>query len=552
MHQIPNSFCQVTTTIDYQTISPTNCNIFYPAINVNNVLHNTRVGQPKYNSSNKSVILECDNTSGFTKGTMFKLSFTFKQGYSYSIVIVAQNMIPSTFGNINHRVGIEMDNDPALNLNSSCTGTENISSQNNLQTITSGAFFNYTYNFNTLSFAFSRLNIYAVPLFNGIPAFQTIEIKKITITETPPAASFNVTSSPTTITCGTATPVTFTVNNGAGTIGITGYNWGLGATPNGWLLPNGTAAPATYSTGTANTLTLTPVCGKALSSVSATVIAGGTNYNTNNAGTVSIAQPFFSISGSSAFCSGSTAYTINGLPCNASIAWAAPASGFGSLSSLTTSPTTLTYGGTSGTFTLTANVTSCAATTPVTLPVHVGAYTVSDYTLSGNNGSTNWCPNQTISFGLSGAGSSNYSWTIPTGWSIVYNSNVNYIAIRSPASSNPPTGTLSVSFTEPCGTTLTKNIFLTYNSSACTTSPYTLSPNPASSYLTIACTSLQTYCNIAAVQITDLYGNVLSSQSWPYTNQSVQMSVSFLQNGNYIAKTYDGTQWYSNQFIVQH
>lgn len=318
------------------------------------------------------------------------------------------------------------------------------------------------------------------------------------------------------------------------------------------MLPNGSASPATYSTGTTNTLTLTPVCGSVQKNVSATVAANGSNYNTTNAATVSITQPSLSISGNTSLCSGSTTYIINGLVCNSSIAWTPPPAGMGSLSSLTTSPTTLTYGGTSGNFTLTVNVTSCGVTQPVTLPVHVGAYSSSDYTLSGNNGSMYWCPNQNISFSVSGPGSSNYTWILPTGWTMNYNGG-SYVSIKTPSSPNPPTGTLSVSFTETCGTIIALNKYLAYSNSACSSgSPYTISPNPASSNITIACTSLQTYCNIAAVQITDLYGTVKSSQSWSYPNQQVQMPVSFLQNGTYIAKIYSGTQWYSNQFVVQH
>ncbi len=398
-------------------------------------------------------------------------------------------------------------------------------------------------------------------LVNAFPdAFSnnlgSIWVRKIQITETPPPSSFTLSSSTPSLTCGATTPVTYTVNNGNNTTGITGYNWNLGATPNGWLY-NGNPAPATVTTGaTINTLTLTPDCGKVLSSISATVAANGANYNTNSA-SISILQPSYSISGSNSICSASTNYTINGLVCNSSIAWSSPPAGLATLSSLTTSPTTLTYGGTSGSFSLTANVTSCGVQTPVTLPVHVGPYSVADYVLSGNNGSIYWCPNQTMSFGVSGANGvngatgTNYTWSLPTGFTVVYNGG-SYVAIKAPSSTYPPTGSLSVNFTEPCGTTVTKSVFLAYSSSACgSSSPYTVSPNPASSYLTISCISLQNNCNIAAVQITNLGGTVLSSNSWNNTNQTVQVPVYFLSPGTYIARTYNGTQWYANQFIKQ-
>lgn len=251
---------------------------------------------------------------------------------------------------------------------------------------------------------------------------------------------------------------------------------------------------------------------------------------------------------------GGTTYTINGVTCNSSISWTAPPSNLGSLSTLTSSPTTLTYGGTSGNFNLSANVTSCGVTQPVSMPVHVGAYTSSDYSMSWNNGTPPYyCLNKTITFTLSGPPGSNYSWSWPTGWSSVYNGSY-YVVLRSPSTSYPPTGSVTVNFTDPCGSPISRSFAVAYNGNICGTpnSPYTISPNPASSTITISCVSLQTYCNIAAVQITDIYGAVKSSQSWSYTNQQVQMPIGFLPNGTYIAKIYSGTQWYSNQFIVQH
>ncbi|MBI1781710.1 MAG: T9SS type A sorting domain-containing protein [Sphingobacteriales bacterium] len=357
--------------------------------------------------------------------------------------------------------------------------------------------------------------------------------------------------------CGATNPVTFTINNNNNTTGITGYTWNVGTVPNGWLY-NGSAAPATIAvtSTTLSPLTLTPDCGKALSNVSAIVTANGNNYNTTNSSTVSITQPSFSISGSSSLCSGSGSYSVTGMPCNASVAWAAPPSNMANLSSLTASPTTMTYAGTSGSFTLSANVTACNITTPVTLPVHVGPYTSSNYSLSVNGVvSSNplyWCSNQNYTFSVLGGSGSNYNWSVPSGWSILYN-NGTPLALRSPSGTTPATGTVSVSFTEPCGTIVTLNKTVAYSNNGCSgSSIYSVSPNPASTNITIACISLQTYCNIAAVQITDINGTVMSSQSWSYTNQQVQMPVYFLQNGTYIARIYSGTQWYSVTFFVQH
>ena len=112
--------------------------------------------------------------------------------------------------------------------------------------------------------------------------------------------------------------------------------------------------------------------------------------------------------------------------------------------------------------------------------------------MTGGNSSTQplyWCPNQTFGFSVNGTGS-NYIWTVPTGWTINYQSN--YVCVlKSPSTSSPPTGTVSVTFTEPCGTQVTKSFFVAYSFSACTsTDPrFTYSPNPAPSYLNVAVAS---------------------------------------------------------------
>lgn len=553
------------TIINYETwTGASGCNIFATSKNVpttingasSTIEHLTAIGQPEYDNSNKSVNLASEIVnSSQNQGTEYRITANFKAGSSYKITINAARIMFSQMGP-NVLLRLDMNNGGSGN-NVSCNGTGIIdaNASGNLKQslpITKSTFDNYVFNYGALSAARPYLMVAAIPPSSSV--YQTILIRKITIEEssptTPPAYSFALASSPTAISCGSTTPVTFTATGSNVPSGATvTYNWNLGAN-NGWEY-NGSTAPSTISTGAANTITLTPACGSTLSNVSATATVNGTATNTN-ASAVSITQPSYTISGSSSLCSGNANYIINGLVCNSSIAWTAPPANLGSLSTLTASPTTLTYGGTPGNFTLTANVTSCGIAQQVTLPVRVGPNTSSDYTLSGNNGSMYWCPNQTISFSVSGTGASNFNWTLPTGWTMNYNGG-NYVSITTPSSPNPTTGTLSVSFNEPCGALLTLNKFLAHNSSACSSgSPYTVTPNPASSYITIACASLQTYCNIAAVQITDLYGNVMSSNSWSYTNQSVQMPVYFLQNGNYIARTYNGTQWYTNQFVVQH
>lgn len=122
------------------------------------------------------------------------------------------------------------------------------------------------------------------------------------------------------ISCGSITPITFTVNNLNNVTGITNHTWNLGAISNGWLY-NGSPAPQTISTGTTNTLTLTPVCGATQSNVSASVTVSGTTCNASPS-IVTLAAPSMSISGNTALCSGSSVYTLNNVPCNATVTWA--------------------------------------------------------------------------------------------------------------------------------------------------------------------------------------------------------------------------------------
>lgn len=182
--------------------------------------------------------------------------------------------------------------------------------------------------------------------------------------------------------------------------------------------------------------------------------------------------------------------------------------------------------------------------------IDVVPFTSSDYALVGNNGSMYWCPNQTTSFSVSGQGATNYNWSLPTAWTMINNGG-SYIVVRAPSSTYPPTGTLSVTVTEPCGTLIAINKFLAYSSSACSPSiPYTLYPSPASTYVNIEVTNSQT--NIAAVQITDMYGNILINNQYSGNYTGVQIGVYALQNGPKIAKIYSGAQWYSIQFTVTH
>lgn len=546
-------------TIDYaykaNLLDTPACNTFSSPKSVDNFIHRTSLSRPKYDDY--SIKLECQSVnSSNVKASIYSIQYPFKIGFRYKIDIYykGKSDVP---GDFSPNVGIKIaSTNGGIDSGTTCTSPAQtpISNASTFTTSPSGSSYAWT-NSNyfdvTITQPASHLLVGAFPYPNST-SLGTVWIRKIQIVEIPPAGAFTISPATTSLNCGSTTPITFTTNNNNSITGITNYTWNLGTVPNGWLLPNGNPAPATYSTGASNTLTLTPDCGKVLSNISATVTANGINYNTNTSST-SINTPSYTISGNAALCSGSTIYTLNGLVCNSSFNWVAPPSNLGTLSSLTNAQTTLTYGGTSGNFALTANVTSCGITTPVTLPIRVGPYTASDYTMTGGNSSTQplyWCPNQTYGFSVNGQGST-YQWSIPAGWTLNYQSN--YLCVlKAPSSSYPPTGTVSVSFVEPCGTTITKSMFTAYSSSACTgTDPrFTYAPNPAPSYLNVAVASGYTSSTkIQRIQIiSTTTGATVFDQNYGTPGiSSTYITTSGFQTGTYSLRIFDGSIWATYQ-----
>lgn len=201
---------------------------------------------------------------------------------------------------------------------------------------------------------------------------------------------FILTSSVNSINCGSTTPVNFTVQN-IDNVNIT-YSWNIG---NGWLLPNGSPTPATFTSLT-NTLSLTPNSFP-LSSVNVTPIYNGNNLTVRSK-TITLAplSNNSEIQGSGIVCPGST-YTFN-LTNNSTftnVSWNIPQFGVASITGSTNSSVTIEII-TSGTFTINALVTnSCGQTGTVSRTFNVGAPYVN--------------PNSNTIFGVSDWYPTNYS-----------------------------------------------------------------------------------------------------------------------------------------------
>ncbi|HET7119498.1 MAG TPA: T9SS type A sorting domain-containing protein [Hanamia sp.] len=490
--------------------------------------------------------------SSFNYGTEFKLSFNFKQSYSYTIKVKADAVI-----------GTPSDPWPRLRIDVSsasngsgafCNGPESINTTSSLnyynnQQISPGQFVDYTFNIPSLSTAMSFLYVGSFPQLNG--SSSTIEINKITITEIPPSVSFTLPAS-TTFACGTTTPQTFTITNVYNTTGITNYTWNLGSASNNWLY-NGGPAPQTISTGTTGSISLTPVCGAVQTNVFATVTANGNTYNTNTT-TVSATPPIMSINGSNAICSGSSSYLIDSLPCNSTVVWSVSPTGIVSLNT-NNNQATLTKTGV-GVVTLTATINNNCAPATLTKRIAVGTPSV---TITGPSSICECqCCNYFTATDIPGA---TYNWSISptTGNSVSPSGNQAEVIITGPCY-------LTVQVVGTCGTTsATRHIFLAPPSqchAGCSIA-YTITPNPAQNNITISL--LNTINNktsekqtgyqvsgIKSLQIYDVSGHLIKQlQTNSNETQQVKMDVSSLTNGTYSIVISDGKIIETHEIIIQ-
>lgn len=355
-----------TTTIDYLNsgLSTTACNVFSPSQTINGVVHTSYAGGVEFSTANGLLVSTQNNSIPFS-GTGFYLNYNFQTGNNYDISITG-NADAATYLNtsiINSLMGY------ATAGMSSCSLDANVANWNKSgygQQTFEGTASAKTYTIPTFSVSSSGYSTFLIWATGGQSNYvvDNFSISKILITKTAIGPSFNITPTTVSLTCGNTTPQTFTVNNPDNAT-VTDYTWNLGATPNGWKLPNGSAAPATYSSGTTNTLTLTPVCGSGLSNISATVTANGTQYNTNVT-SMTITAPTMSVSGNDAICSGSATYSVANLHCNASVTWSASPAGIVSLSCTSCNSTTLTKTG-DGSITLTATVSGVCGSNPIVI-----------------------------------------------------------------------------------------------------------------------------------------------------------------------------------------
>ncbi len=544
-------------TIDYQTWNPsgTTCSLFVNPTNVpatgtasGTIEHQRKLGETVYNNADLSIQMQTiyQITGGVSKGARYRIAYNFKVNYNYIIYVTAaavENTVGFPTGPF---IRLDVNNNGGGG-STGCNGPEtvNYNAGGNPAAVklSSNSFQEFQFVFPPLGTQ-STLEVTAFPEING--GTKTVRIRKVRIVETPPAVSFTLPTN-TPITCGSTTPIAFTVTNGGGTTGITNYAWNLGATPNGWLLPNGSAAPATYSTGTTNSLTLTPLCGATQKNISATVTANGNNYNTNTS-TVSITPPSMSISGSGSFCSGTSVYTVSGVPCNATVTWSASPSGKISLSPSGSSVTATKIG--NGLVTLTATVNACN-NFAVNYGISVGTPEPA-YGIYSIDGTTSFCSGTSYGFELLGPSGDpqGFEWIIygPTQTTHYYNQGDQVQLTFTETGTN----SIAVIANNSCGGAAA--VTTTVEVSSCGWG-FRASPNPVSSsiYITLDEQTIKNSRNISIrkIEITDKFGNIVKQFSYGINNKQASISISNLKPDVYYLRVFNGKEWKSKSIVKQ-
>lgn len=563
MFTLCTSFLFSQTIIDYQAwTSASGCNIFSDPNNASTVInvpviingsagtiaHLTAIGQPAFDNTNKSVNLDSRIVNNsMNHGTEYRMTVNFKQGYTYKITVTAiRTMSSQTGGNVSLRLDLNNGGSGSNNL---CTGTGvidasgsgnlKLSQQVTSSTFSSGTGSDYTFDYNSLSAAQTYLMVAAIPPAGSV--LQTILIRKIKITETPPPVSFTITPAATPITCGATTPVTYTINNGGGTTGITGYTWNLGSANNGWLYNSGNAS-ATIIT-TTNTLTLTPICGSIQSNVVATVAANGNNYNTNTSVTT-VSSPTITISGPNIICSQNTYSLIGTIPCGGTITWSSSDNNIATVNPTTGLATKVANGSVNILATInpsgTCNIPVISKTVTVGVPVINGV----------SQTSSNVCVNArtqpvSITFSLtSPIAGITYNWVRDGNVSL--GTGTSKTVFGSVAGGTTLTvGQHSVSVWPAVCSVAPPYLTIPFTAIVCG-ALFTISPNPVSGNFTI--NSLEGTA-IESIRILDAAGTVRISKNKIHAAKQYPVNVSSLPSGNYKVEIFDGKKWHSQQII---
>ena len=399
------NFTFAQTVINYEAWIPPNpnpCNIFATPLNINNIPHQSTLGQPQYNKTAKAVILETKSVNDYPQypslGTEYNIKYLFKKGYQYKVTINAR-MITSE-PSAHATLGLYQKN--ANYASGFCKGPETIIDSYWYQYIYDTVYKDYTRILFPLGSENNYLYIAGIPDFMG--GVQTVAIRKLTITEIPPTFSLN----PTAVNkvCGAALNQVFTVNNIDNFPYVSSYEWDLGSADNGWTY-NGQPAPQYISTQANNISLSAAACTNTLKNVSVTVKIDNKNYKTYSA-TTSLSLPNLSISGEGLLCN-TAKYAINNLPCNANVTWSSSPNNYISLDQLNGSSTNVKKLIDGTTAILSADITGCGINKKISKKIDLGTLSLD---IMGIEPMTKIQAGQILSLSVNSPYAVSYSWSV--------------------------------------------------------------------------------------------------------------------------------------------
>ncbi len=269
---------------------------------------------------------------------------------------------------------------------------------------------------------------------------------------------------------------------------------------------------------------------------------------------VGVGQPYFtgplSITGDNIFCSTSNLYTINNLPNGLAVQWQATPSGVVTINSPNSPQTTLTKG-LDGIITLTATITVCPGTIPVTKQITVGVPTF------GIQADVPCQPGRIVQ-------SSRFTVfpisNVPTTyhWRAVQNGISTTILGTGPSVSKkfPIGGPYQVYAwgQNACGSG--DEAVVNFNVVSCPNGPQIMvvSPNPATNTVTVSVNEEQSgeniYTGFDEIRLYDFQGNLKKYQKFNQA-KTATINISGFRQGLYLIEITSGTYKERQQLIIQ-
>ena len=253
----------------------------------------------------------------------------------------------------------------------------------------------------------------------------------------------------------------------------------------------------------------------------------------------------YQISGASAICSGNENYTIPNLPAGSTIFWL-----------VTPNIATVDQNGTvtasgNGTITLSANITTPCGLFTRTKTISVG----SNWPDMNIYGPTYVSCGQIVTYYVSAVPGAGYQWSYPSSWIYNYGLGTNSITLQIPDYAYSSTsGEVRLLAYDACNNSILSTLYV---SSSCGEYYYyySLSPNPASSTVTVSTKETtpkgeKVNKSITEVNIYDQLGNIQKRQKFGKV-KTATLNVSELKTGVYFVEIVDGTYKERQQLSIQ-